>query len=136
MHSLGEIYDKNVDLMRRLLRARDSFDIIERHLTVLSRDMCFFYIDGFTKDGEMQRIMQFLLNLKEGFNAEDVEKRLPYVEVTRCSDASELSVAVLSGQTVILAESFGGEALLVDAPRATPPSQPATELCRALTTDS
>ena len=115
MRNLGEIYSENTSALREGLRAGESFDIIERHLTVLNRDMCFFYIDGFTKDGEMQRVMQFLLNLKEGFNAEDVERRLPYVEVERCSDIDEIIVAVLSGQTAVLAESFGGEAILVDA---------------------
>ena len=115
MGRLSSFYGENVSEMRRKLRAAESFDIIERHLTVLRRDMCFFYIDGFTKDGEMQRVMQFLLNLKEGFNAESVERRLPYVEVERSSDIDEIAIAVLSGQTVILAESFGEEAILVDA---------------------
>ncbi len=115
MQKLGTLYKKNIAAVRERLRAGESFDIIERHLTVLNRDMCFFYIDGFTKDSEMQRVMQFLLNLKEGFNAEDVERRLPYVEVERISDIDALTVAVLSGQTAVLAESFGGEAILVDA---------------------
>ena len=115
MRKLGTLYSENISALREGLRAGKSFDIIERHLTVLNRDMCFFYIDGFTKDGEMQRVMQFLLNLKEGFNAEDVERRLPYVEVERCSDIDEIIVAVLSGQTVVLAESFCGEAILIDA---------------------
>ena len=115
MQKLSAEYAENITRMRERLRASASFDIIERHLTVLDRDMCFFYIDGFTKDSEMQRVMQFLLNLKEGFNAEDVERRLPYVEVERSADVSEIAVAVLSGQTAVLAESFGGEAILVDA---------------------
>ena len=115
MQRLVLSYAENVTAMRNRLRAAASFDIIERHLTVLGRDMCFFYIDGFTKDGEMQRVMQFLLNLKEGFDAESVERRLPYVEVERSSDIDALAVAVLSGQCAVLAESFGGEAILIDA---------------------
>lgn len=115
MQKLGEPYARNVTAMRERLRADASFDIIERHLSVLKRDMCFFYIDGFVKDSEMQRVMQFLLNLKDGFNAESVERQLPYVEVERSSDIDKIAVSVLSGQTVILAESFGGEAILVDA---------------------
>ena len=115
MQRLGIPYAENVEALRGRLRVGASFDIIERHLTVLERDMCFFYVDGFTKDGEMQRIMQFLLNLKEGFDAESVERRLPYVEVERTSEIDAIAVAVLSGQTAILAESFGGEAILVDA---------------------
>lgn len=35
-------YDKNVALLRNLLRAEESFDIIERHLTVCGADACFF----------------------------------------------------------------------------------------------
>ena len=115
MQTLDENYTKNVETLRHRLRADASFDILERHLCVLERDMCFFFVDGFTKDSEMQRVMQFLLNLKEGFNAESVERKLPYVEVERTSDIDKIAVAVLSGQTVVLAESFGGEAILVDA---------------------
>ena len=115
MHRLEISYAENIQTMRRRLRVSASYDIIERHLTVLERDMCFFYIDGFTKDGEMQRIMQFLLNLKEGFDASSIELRLPYVEVERTSDVERIAVAVLSGQCAVLAESFGGEAILIDA---------------------
>ena len=115
MQTLDENYTKNVETLRHRLRADASFDILERHLCVLERDMCFFFVDGFTMDSEMQRVMQFLLNLKEGFNAESVERKLPYVEVERTSDIDKIAVAVLSGQTVVLAESFGGEAILVDA---------------------
>ena len=114
MQRLGIPYGENLAAMRKKLRASESFDIIERHLTVLDRDMCFFYVDGFTKDSEMQRIMQFLLNLKEGFDAKSVELRLPYVEVERSSDIDNIAVAVLSGQTAVLAESFECEALLID----------------------
>ena len=52
--------DYNLDtlLLREGLRVSESFDIIERHLTVCEADMCFFYIDGFVKDAELLRIMQ------------------------------------------------------------------------------
>ena len=74
-------YGQNLSAIRDTLRVNESFDIIERHLTVCERDMCFFYIDGFVKDGEMLRIMQYLLSLKEIGSAGDLERRLPYVEV-------------------------------------------------------
>ena len=115
MQTFSRDYTQNIEAMRARLRSRNSFDIIERHLSVLDRDMCFFYIDGFTKDGEMQRVMQFLLNLKDGFNAESVERQLPYVEVERSSDIDAVTVAVLSGQTAVFAESFYGEVILIDA---------------------
>ena len=63
-------YDGNIKMMRERLRVEDSFDIIERHLSVCDRDMCFFYIDGFVKDGESLRIMQYLLSQKSITSAE------------------------------------------------------------------
>ena len=95
-------YGKNVEYMRATLRVEESFDLIERHLAVCERDMCFFYIDGFIKDAEMQRIMQTLLGLKEPVSARALELRMPYVEIAREADFERLILAVLSGQTVIL----------------------------------
>ena len=111
---LSEDYTANVTSLRSRMRVNKSFDLIERHLAVGGRDMCFFYIDGFIKDSEMQRIMQCLFSMKELTSARDTEKRLPYVEVEICEDADKLVCAVLSGQSAILAESFGAAAILVD----------------------
>ena len=118
-------YGENVDMMRRTLRVKDSFDIIERHLTVCDRDMCFFYIDGFVKDGEMLRIMQYLLSQKTISTAEELEKKIPYVEVELTREREKLVRAVLSGQTAIFAESFGDTAILLDL--RTYPARPTQE---------
>ncbi len=107
-------YGENITVMKNMLRVSESFDIIERHLAVCERDMCFFYIDGFVKDGEMLKIMQFLLGLKEPMSARSLELRFPYVEVTRECNFDKIVRAVLSGQTAIFAESFGGEAIIAD----------------------
>ena len=113
-NKLGIKYKENIDRISRLLRIDKSFDMIERHLSVCEGDMCFFYIDGFVKDGEALRIMQYLLSQKQIGSAEELEKRLPYVEVELTKDIDKLIFAVLSGQTAILAESFGDTAILLD----------------------
>ena len=112
-------------MMSELLRVKESFDMIERHLTVCERDICFFYVDGFVKDGEMLRIMQYLLSLKQIGSAEELDKKMPYVEVELCSDVDEIIRAVLSGQTVVFAESFGNMAILLDL--RTYPARPTEE---------
>ena len=118
-------YNLNVTLMSERLRVKESFDIIERHLTVCERDMCFFYIDGFVKDGEMLRIMQYLLSQKQIGSAEELEKILPYVEVELSQEQNKIIRAVLSGQTAIFAESFGDTAILLDL--RTYPARPTQE---------
>ena len=100
--------------MGRALRVKESFDVIERRLTVAERELCFFYIDGFVKDGEMQRVMQTLLSQKELLSAGRTERTLPYLEVELCSDFDKIVTAVLSGQTALFAETFGPVAILLD----------------------
>ena len=122
---LSQDYNLNTTLLRERLRVNDSFDIIERHLAVCCGDMCFFYIDGFVKDGEMLRIMQHLLSEKSITTAAELEKRLPYVEVEVAKEKSKIIRAVLSGQTAVLCESFHGEAILLDL--RTYPARPTSE---------
>ncbi len=107
-------YGRNIEMMSGLLRVNESFDMIERHLTVCNKDMCFYYIDGFVKDGEMLRIMQYLLSQKTIGTAEELERRIPYVEVELSQQTEKIIRAVLSGQTAVFAESFGDTAILLD----------------------
>ena len=118
-------YGRNIEMVSRRLRVKESFDVIERHLTVAERDMCFYYIDGFVKDGEMLRIMQYLLSQKQIGSAEELERRLPYVEVELTQEVEKLIRGVLSGQTAVFAESFGNVAILLDL--RTYPARPTQE---------
>lgn len=108
-------HNANVSLLSSRLRAGESFDIIERHLTVAGEDICFFYIDGFTKDSEMQRLMQYLLSQKSLDDADALVRSLPYIEVEIGREADRIIVAVLSGQTAVLSSAFPCESILIDA---------------------
>lgn len=112
---LGTDYEQNVSLIASRLRASESFDIIERHLLVGEHDTCFFYIDGFAKDSEMQRVMQFLLSQKELTAAGELLRHLPYIEVKLERDVEAVITAVLSGQSLIICSAFPGESILIDA---------------------
>ena len=112
-------------MMAQRLRVKENFDVIERHLDVAGADMCFFYIDGFVKDGEMMRIMQYLLSQKTVGTAADLERKLPYVEVELSQDPKKIIRAVMSGQTAVFAESFGDTAILIDL--RTYPARPTQE---------
>ena len=107
-------YRKNIQMISERRRVKENFDIIERHLTVADKDMCFFYIDGFVKDGEMLRIMQFFTSQKTDLSAEELEKKIPYVEVELSGEPNKIIRSVLSGQTAIFSEGFGEASILLD----------------------
>ena len=114
MHNLSVSYEENIRNLATRLRVDKSFDLIKRHLTVANRDVCFFYIDGFVKDAEMLRIMQYLLSQKELGTARELILKLPYIEVEIARDEDTVIRSVLSGQAVLFSESFGDEAVLLD----------------------
>ena len=114
MAILSDDYLTNIALAEEALMYGKSFDILKRSLSVANSEITFFYIDGFVKDGELQRVMQFLLGQKTLGDASATEKLIPYVEVSRTSDLDALTVAVLSGQTVLFAKSFANEAIILD----------------------
>ena len=49
--------DKNVDYMNQMLPVEDSFDIVQRDIQIGGKDATFYFIDGFTKDESMLKIM-------------------------------------------------------------------------------
>ncbi|MBR2930046.1 MAG: spore germination protein [Clostridia bacterium] len=108
-------HEENVRWLRERLGCGRNFDCIERHLAVGGEDLTLFYIDGFVKDAELQRVMQQLTSGDEAPSLEATIKRLAYVEVGVSGDLSEIVSAVLSGQTAVLAASFGDQSILIDA---------------------
>lgn len=114
MALLTNDYNTNISIIEEKLRYGTSFDILKRELKIAEKGASFFFIDGFVKDGELQRIMQFLLSRKELGDAEQTERIIPYVEVCRSSNTEKIVTAVLSGQTALLAQSFGAEAIILD----------------------
>ena len=114
MERLAGNYEINVRVLRKKLRVEENFDLIERHLELGGQDACFFYVDGFVKDGEMLRIMQFLLSEKKIGRAGELERKIPYVEVEVTDLFEKVTRAVLSGQSALICESFGGEAIIMD----------------------
>ncbi len=114
MGKLSEFYRDNIAVMSARLEVDKNYDIIKRELKVGEEEICLFYIDGFVKDGEMQKIMQYLLSKKSLGKAAEVLKILPYIEVEAVHDYEKIVSAVLAGQSALFSEGFGGSAILLD----------------------
>ena len=71
MERLTDDYRANACALSALLAADESFDLIERRLAVGTDELTLFYIDGFVKDGAIQRLMQFFLGQKRLGSGDD-----------------------------------------------------------------
>lgn len=121
MEKLSADYQENLRTFRARLRVAENFDMIERRLLIGPDEMTLFYIDGFVKDGVMQRLMQYFIGLTDlcGRDAEPCRRfadgHVPYVEVERSCDCDHLAMMVLSGAALMLGSTFGAEAIVIDA---------------------
>lgn len=102
--------DKNVDYMNQMLPVEDSFDIVQRDIQIGGKDATFYFIDGFTKDESMLKIMDSFFNIKE----EDMPKNaaafattcIPYVEVEVIGDFDQIFRNLLSGVTCLFIDGY------------------------------
>ena len=115
MSTLSGIYDMDLSEIRRRLGVGRSFDVIERSMRVEGDRVSFFFVDGFVKDGVMQRLMQFISGEKRLGKAPELAEKLPYVEVRCTSSLDEAITAVLSGESIMLSESFGTSIIVIDS---------------------
>ena len=120
MRKFTEQYEENRALLRARLRIGESFDLIERRLTIGRDELTLYYIDGFVKDTIMQRLMQYFVGLPglprgEGAASRFVNGNVPYVEVDETRDTENAVLMVMSGAVVALGSTFGGVAVVMDA---------------------
>lgn len=96
--------------MEQLLPVRESFDIISRDLIIGGRKSCYYFVDGFTKDEAMLKIMDSFFGVKvEDMpeNAEEfIQTCLPYVEVEKLSDYQGILKNLLSGVTCLFIDGY------------------------------
>lgn len=102
--------DKNVDYMNQMLPVEDSFDIVQRDIQIGGKDATFYFIDGFTKDESMLKIMDSFFNIKEGDMPKDAATFattcIPYVEVEVIGDFEQIFRNLLSGVTCLFIDGY------------------------------
>lgn len=57
--------EENVAYMNAILPVKESFDLIQRDIVIGEKKSTFYFIDGFTKDETMQKIMSGFFMLKK-----------------------------------------------------------------------
>lgn len=114
---LSENYSENVRFMEEKLAVAENFDVLKKTLRIADGEITLFYIDGLLKDNSMQKMLIYLLSLKEMpvSAPEFLHAHMPYVECDVSENEELMIQMVLSGATLIFGSTFGRQALIVDA---------------------
>ena len=103
-------YPKNKNALQQLLRIEKNFDLICKDTIVGGKCACVFFIDGFTKDEVMQKLLSGFYSIKESdlpkSAAEFTTQQLPLIETDIVSHISQTVTNVLSGMTALLIDGY------------------------------
>ena len=101
---------ENVTYLNSILPVSESFDLIQRDMIIGEKQSTFYFIDGFTKDETMLKIMTSFFALKKDdmpSNATGFSKMaLPYVEVDIIPDFDMIIRNILSGVTCLFIDGY------------------------------
>lgn len=96
--------------MKRLLPLEESFDLLQRNIIVGGRTSVFYFVDGFTKDEPLLKIMDSLFKAKAeempSTPEEFAEMCVPYAEVDYLTTYDEVVKNVLSGVTCLFIDKY------------------------------
>ena len=118
-------YQENIRILDEALRVDESYDLIKKKLFLGNDEITLYYIDGFVDGGSMNKLMIYLLSLK-GLGGPDeigedaparyfAEHHLPYVEADVTANAEMMVQMVLSGASLLIGQSFGCYAIVIDS---------------------
>lgn len=107
---VSDLFSENIDYMNEILPVQESFDMIRRDMYIGDRNATFYFIDGFTKDESMLKIMDSLFKVKPEEMPREAttfaRKFIPYVEVDVLEEFDEILRNVLSGVTCLFIEGY------------------------------
>ncbi|WP_461811841.1 spore germination protein [Faecalimonas sp.] len=101
---------ENIDYMNTVLPVNESFDLIRRDIVIGEKESSFYFIDGFTKDDTMQKLMTSFLGVNKYDMPEDAttfsRKFIPYVEVDVLTEFDDILRNVLSGVSCFFIDGY------------------------------
>ena len=103
-------FEENIAYMDKLLPVKESFDIIRRDIVIGEREATFYFIDGFTKDETLVKIMDAFFRVTPDDMPEDAttfaRTKIPYVEVDVLGDYDQVMRNILSGMTCLFISGY------------------------------
>lgn len=104
--------------LNKVLDVEKNFDVIYRTICFGGREACMYLVDGFCKDELVQKLLQYLMDMKLEDMPEDMhgisKQFIPYVEVDVEGRFEVIINSLLSGMFVLLVDGYE-KALLIDS---------------------
>lgn len=101
---------ENIEELQKILQTDKNFDVVYRVLEIAGRRACLFFVDGFTKDDVLLKILQGWSALKEEDLPEDAhgfsKKYLYYGEIGLLHTDQEMIPQLLSGITCLFIDGY------------------------------
>ena len=113
-------YGETVERLTQKLRVDASFDMMSRELSIGGRPSTMYFVDGFTKDEVLEKMLQYLSKLpSEDVSGvtdarEFITRFITYIEVSSTADLDQVTRGVLSGQTALVVEGLD-RVILIDS---------------------
>ncbi|MBQ8000806.1 MAG: spore germination protein [Ruminococcus sp.] len=107
---LSKDLTKNKEIIDKVLRADESFDIIRRDIVICNKEARIYSIDGLVKDTFMGKLMIFFYGLKDESVMKDADTFsktcVPYIEVNTEKDINIITQNILSGISALFIDGF------------------------------
>lgn len=101
---------ENVEHLKKVLRTDKNFDVVYRVVEIGGRKACLFFVDGFTKDEVLLKILQSWWTIKEEDMPGDAhgfsKKYLPYGEIGLVKKEEDMIVQLLTGISCLFIDGY------------------------------
>lgn len=103
-------YQQNKKDLNAALRLEESFDLICKDTIIGGKAACIFFVDGFTKDEVLQKLLDGFYKIKSEdlpVTAEDFSiRQLPYIETDMADSIEQTMTNILSGMSALLIDGY------------------------------
>ena len=103
-------FDTNISYFHQVLDVQTNFDIVYHTLTIGGRRACIYFVDGFTKDEVLLRLLQDFSSIKPEDmpeSAHDFSKQhVSYGETGLETEESQILIQLLSGLSCLFIDGY------------------------------
>ncbi len=100
----------NMDFLQKTLLTGKNFDVVYRTLDIAGHEACLYFIDGFTKDEVLLKLLQIFSSIKPEDMPADahsfLKKYLSYGETGLLTDSDSMITQLLSGISCLFIDGF------------------------------